>query len=83
MEDNGARSNPQARVELSRLAELHVRLLAKAAVNRILPRSAPPRLPPVLETVTWVLEQAFGRCERVRFTRQPSASRAGRFCGRR
>jgi hypothetical protein len=58
MEDNGARSNPQAKVELSRLAELHGRLLAKAAVNLILPRSAPPRLSPVLETVTRVLEEA-------------------------
>ena len=40
------------------MAELRVRLVAKAAVNPILPRSAPPRLSPVLETVTRVLEQA-------------------------
>src|SRR5712691_10230820 len=58
MEGNGARSNPRAKVELARLAELYGRLLAKAAVNPILPRSAPPRLSPVLETVTRVLEEA-------------------------
>src|SRR5713226_3929868 len=58
MEDNGARSNPQARVELARIAELCGRLLAKAAKSPALPRSAPPKLPPVLETVTRVLEQA-------------------------
>jgi hypothetical protein len=58
MEDNGALSNPQDKVELSRLAELHARLVAKAAVNPILPRSAPPRLSRVLETVTRVLEEA-------------------------
>jgi len=57
MDLNGARSNPQAKVELSRLAALHVRLVAKAAVNPILPRSAPRRLTPVLETVTRVLEE--------------------------
>ena len=65
MEDNGARSNPQAKVEFSRLAELHGRLLAKAAVNPMLPRSAAPRLSPVLETVTRVLEEA-GRPLRAR-----------------
>ena len=40
------------------MAELHVRLLAKAAVNPMFPRSALPRLSPVLETVTRVLEEA-------------------------
>jgi hypothetical protein len=58
MEDNGARSNPQAKVELARVAELCGRLLAKAAESPVLPRSAPPKLAPVLETVTRVLEQA-------------------------
>ncbi len=57
-EDNGARSNRQTKVELSRLAELHVRLLAKAAVNPIVLRFAPPRLSRVLETVTRVFEEA-------------------------
>jgi hypothetical protein len=58
MEDNGARSNPQAKVELSQLVELHVRLVARAALNPILPRVAPSRLSPVLGTVTRVLEEA-------------------------
>jgi hypothetical protein len=58
MEENGARSNPQAKVELARIAELCGRLLAKAAESPVLPRSAPPKLTPVLETVTRVLEQA-------------------------
>ena len=58
MEDNGARSNPQAQVEFGRLGEIHARLLRKAAVNPRQPRSAPPKLSPVLETVTLVLEQA-------------------------
>jgi hypothetical protein len=40
------------------LAELHARLVAKAAENPILPRSAPPRLQPVLETLTRELEEA-------------------------
>lgn len=58
MEPNGARSNPQVQVELTRLAGLHGRLLAKAAGNPTHLRSAPPKLSPVLETVTRVLEQA-------------------------
>jgi hypothetical protein len=58
VEHNGARSNPQAKVELSRLAELHARLVAKAMTNPLAPRSAPPRRSPVLETITRVLEQA-------------------------
>lgn len=58
MELSGARSNPQVRVELSRLAELHGRLVAKAAANPELPRSAPLKLSPVLETVTRVLKEA-------------------------
>ena len=58
MEDTGARSNPQAKVELARVAELRGRLLAKAAESPVLPRSAPPKLAPVLETITRVLEQA-------------------------
>jgi hypothetical protein len=58
MEDNGARSNPQAKVELVRLHELRGRLLEEAATNPVPPRSAPARVSPVLETVTRVLEQA-------------------------
>jgi hypothetical protein len=40
------------------LAEFDVRLVAEAAVNPILPRSAPPRLSGVLEKVPRVLEKA-------------------------
>ncbi len=58
MEDNGARSNPQARVELARLGELHGRLLRKAAVNPTQPRPVPLRASPVLETVARVLERS-------------------------
>jgi hypothetical protein len=58
MEHNGARSNPQAKVELARLAELRGRLVAKAAANPRQPRSAPAKTSPVLETITRVLEQA-------------------------
>jgi hypothetical protein len=58
MEDNGARSNPQARVELARLADLCCRLRGEAAVHPRSPRSAPAKMIPVLETVTRVLELA-------------------------
>ena len=58
MEDNGARSNPQVQVELARLGEIHGRLLRKAAASPRQARSAPPKVSPVLETVTLVLEQA-------------------------
>lgn len=58
MYHSGARSNPRAKLELSRLAELHARLVAKAVANPSQPRSAPPKPNPVLETVTRVLEQA-------------------------
>jgi len=55
MELNGARSNPQLRVELARL---HSRLLDDAAENPGQPRPAPAKTSPVLETVTRVLERA-------------------------
>jgi hypothetical protein len=58
MELNGARSNPQFEVELSRLGALHDELLRKALVNPREPRPAPARVSPVLETVTLVLELA-------------------------
>jgi hypothetical protein len=58
MEDNGARSNPQAKVELARLAELRLRLLHRAAMDPKQPRPLPPKVSPVLETVTGVLERA-------------------------
>ena len=48
----------QAKVELTRLAQLHGRLVAKAVADPRPPRSAPPKARPVLETVTRVLEQA-------------------------
>jgi hypothetical protein len=52
MEDNGARSNPQAQVELSRLNELRGRLFEEAATNPVPPRSVSARASPVLETVS-------------------------------
>ena len=58
MELNGARSNPRAGVELSRLGALHDELLCKALVNPREPRTAPTKVSPVLETVTLVLERA-------------------------
>ena len=58
MELNGARSNPRLRVELTRLRELHSRLLANAAKNPRQPRPAPAKRSPVLATVTRVLERA-------------------------
>ena len=58
MELNGARSNPQAGVELVRLGALHDELLRKASVDPREPRPAPAKVSPVLETVTLVLERA-------------------------
>ena len=58
MELNGARSNPQLAVELSRVGTLHDELLAKALANPREPRPAPAKVSPVLETVTIVLERA-------------------------
>lgn len=58
MEDSGARSNPRPRVELSRLAELHGRLVTRALTNPRQPRSTPPKASPVLEAVTRVLREA-------------------------
>ena len=56
MDHNGARSNPRVQVELGPLGELHSLLLRRAALHPRQPRSAPPKLSPVLETVTRVLE---------------------------
>src|SRR5664279_5668558 len=58
MELNGARSNPRAGVELSRLGTLHDELLRRASINPREPRPAPAKVSPVLETVTLVLELA-------------------------
>ncbi len=58
LELNGARSNPRAGVELSRLSALHDELLRKALVNPREPRPVPAKSSPVLETVTMVLELA-------------------------
>jgi len=58
LELNGARSNPRAGVELSRLGSLHDELLRKAQANPRKPRPAPAKMSPVLETVTLVLELA-------------------------
>ena len=58
LELNGARSNPRAGVELSRVGALHDELLRRALVNPREPRPAPPKVSPVLETVTLVLKLA-------------------------
>jgi hypothetical protein len=59
MELNGARSNPRAGVELSRLGALHEELLRRALANPREPRPAPAKArPSVLEAVTLVLELA-------------------------
>ena len=58
MELNGARSNPRAGVELSRLGALHDELLRKALADPREPRPVPAKVSPVLETVTLVLERA-------------------------
>ena len=58
MELNGARSNPRAGVELSRVGVLHDELLSEALANPREPRPAPVKVSPVLETVIRVLEQA-------------------------
>jgi len=58
LELNGARSNPRAEVELSRVGALHDELLRRALVNPREPRSVPAKVSPVLETVTLVLELA-------------------------
>jgi hypothetical protein len=65
MELNGARSNPRAGVELSKVGALHDELLRKALVNPREPRPTSPKVSPVLETVTLVLELA-GEPMRVR-----------------
>src|SRR5664279_6088046 len=64
MELNGARSNPRAGVELSRLGTLHDELLRRASINPREPRPAPAKVSPILETVTLVLERA-GKPRRV------------------
>jgi len=56
LELNGARSNPRAGVELSRVGALHDELLLKALVDPRKPRPVPAKASPVLETVTLVLE---------------------------
>ena len=58
MELNGARSNPQAGVELSRVGALREELLRRALVSPREPRPAPAKVSPVLETVTMVLKRA-------------------------
>jgi hypothetical protein len=55
---NGALSNPQAGVELSRLGALHDELLRRASVNPLVSRPVSAKVSPVLETVTLVLELA-------------------------
>jgi hypothetical protein len=56
VEINGARSNPLAEVELSRVGALHDELLRRALANPREPRPVPAKVSPVLETVTLVLE---------------------------
>jgi hypothetical protein len=70
---NGAPSNPQARLELARLADLCGQLRDSAGRNPRSPRSVPGRPSPVLETVTRVLEDAGPASES---TRHPPCGRA-------
>ena len=56
--DSGARSNPRAGVELSRLGVLHDELLRRALVNPREPRPTPRHPVGVLATITRVLEVA-------------------------
>lgn len=60
MELNGAFSNPFVRDKslLRRLAALTKVLLERAAEHPQKPRAAPPRVSPVLETITLVLNQS-------------------------
>ena len=58
LELNGARSNPRAGVELSRLGALHDELLRRALANPCEPRPIPAKVSPVTETVNMVLERA-------------------------
>ena len=58
MELGGARSNPRAKVELSRVGAPHDELLRRASVDPREPRPIPAKVSPVLETVTLVLERA-------------------------
>ena len=58
LELNGARSNPRAGVELSRVGALHDELLRRVSANPRKPRPVPAKVSPVLETVTRVLERA-------------------------
>jgi hypothetical protein len=62
---NGALSNPQITVELSRLSAIHGRLLLTVTANPRHSRSSPARPSPVVETITCVLELA-GRPMRAR-----------------
>ena len=79
MELNGARSNPQAGVELSRVGALHDELLRKALANPREPRHVPASVSPVLETVTRVLEQA-GDPMQVREIHAAAEQLAGSHC---
>jgi hypothetical protein len=60
MELNGAFSNPfvSNKSLLKRLSDLHRRLLQSAAACLQQPRSAPPKVNPVLKTITLVLQEA-------------------------
>ena len=58
MELNGARSNPQAWVELFRVGALHDELLRRASAEPREPRPVPRHPARVLATITRVLEEA-------------------------
>ena len=58
LELNGARSNPQAGVELGRLGALHDELLRRASANPRPPRPVPRHPARVLTTITRVLGEA-------------------------
>lgn len=60
MELNGAFSNPfdNHKPLLRRLSNLRRQLLCQAAEHPQRPRSAPPKVSPVLQTITLVLQQS-------------------------
>ena len=58
MELSGAFSNPRPQLELPRLGEIFEELQGTATVSPRQPRTVPPAQPPVLATVTTVLELA-------------------------
>ena len=82
MELSGALSNPRAVLELPRLVVLLHDLRGRSCGIPAAPRNGPPKLPPVLETVTTVLTSHERRSEYRSSTREPNNSSADPYAGR-